>query len=890
MGDDHDGIIVLPAGVGAVGADAIELLGLRDEVLDIAVTPDRGYCFSMRGIAREAATAYGVAVPRPGAGRAAGRRRRRARGARRSTRPAPTASCCARSSGFDPAAPLADVDAAPAADVRHAPDLARRRRHQLRDARDSASRCTRSTARSSTVRSPCAARKRGRAARDARRRRARRCTTRTCSSPTSPARSRSPAPWAGDAPRSPARPPTSSSRPRTSTPVAIARQARRHKLSSEASRRFERGVDHELAAVRVRARRRAARRARRRRRSAAPPRSTSGPRRCRSHVPADRACAHRRHADRPRDRRRAPRGGRLRASPATTCSRSCRRRGAPTSPTRPTSTRRCCGSTATTTIPSVLPAAPAGRGLTREQRLRRRVGRALGRRRLRRGARATRSSARPSSTRSACPPTTRAGARCGWPTRSPTSSRCCARRCCRACSPRCAATSAAASATSRCSRPAWCSLVDRDAAADPAAAGRPSSRRRPSSPRSRPGCPSSRGTSPSSLAGDREPAGWWGAGRAGRAGPTRSRPRGSSPARVGAELDGPPGRRSRRGTRAGAPSCVVGGVVVGHAGELHPRVVAGARPAARAPARWSSTSTPLLAAADGRRRRRRARHVPGRDAGRRARRRRGGAAADVEAALREGAGDAARVGAAVRRLRRARRSARARSRWRTRCASARRDRTLTVEESTAARDAAVAEATARTGAVLARPDGRRPTRDAARDVVDGARGARRPRARRAARRGSSRPGPGEYGEGDVFIGVTVPQQRRVVQRVPRPRRWPRSRRCCASAIHEHRLTALLILVDQYRRGDDATRQAISRALPREPRPRQQLGPRRRERPDLVGRHTYADGLAPLLPLAASPDLWERRIAMVACLADVKRGRARPAAGRRRAAGRRPRTT
>ena len=68
IGDDHAGILVLtPALVGdaALGADAVALLDLRDEVLDIAVTPDRSYALSMRGIAREAATAYGVAFHDP---------------------------------------------------------------------------------------------------------------------------------------------------------------------------------------------------------------------------------------------------------------------------------------------------------------------------------------------------------------------------------------------------------------------------------------------------------------------------------------------------------------------------------------------------------------------------------------------------------------------------------------------------------------------------------------------------------------------------------------------------------------------------------------------------------------------------------------------------------
>jgi phenylalanyl-tRNA synthetase beta chain len=64
LGDDHAGIIVLPP-ESPVGADAVELLALRDEVLDIAVTPDRAYCLSIRGLAREAATAYGVAYRDP---------------------------------------------------------------------------------------------------------------------------------------------------------------------------------------------------------------------------------------------------------------------------------------------------------------------------------------------------------------------------------------------------------------------------------------------------------------------------------------------------------------------------------------------------------------------------------------------------------------------------------------------------------------------------------------------------------------------------------------------------------------------------------------------------------------------------------------------------------
>ncbi|GAA1733290.1 phenylalanine--tRNA ligase subunit beta [Isoptericola hypogeus] len=65
IGDDHDGILVLTrAGFDAAdltpGQDAIALLGLGDEVLEINVTPDRGYAFSYRGVGREYAHSTGA--------------------------------------------------------------------------------------------------------------------------------------------------------------------------------------------------------------------------------------------------------------------------------------------------------------------------------------------------------------------------------------------------------------------------------------------------------------------------------------------------------------------------------------------------------------------------------------------------------------------------------------------------------------------------------------------------------------------------------------------------------------------------------------------------------------------------------------------------------------
>ena len=58
LGADHSGILVLPPGTAAPGADGAGVLGLDDVVFHLAITPDRGYCMSVRGLAREIACAY----------------------------------------------------------------------------------------------------------------------------------------------------------------------------------------------------------------------------------------------------------------------------------------------------------------------------------------------------------------------------------------------------------------------------------------------------------------------------------------------------------------------------------------------------------------------------------------------------------------------------------------------------------------------------------------------------------------------------------------------------------------------------------------------------------------------------------------------------------------
>src|SRR5580698_7353741 len=68
-------------------------------------------------------------------------------------------------------------------------------------------------------------------------------------------------------------------------------------------------------------------------------------------------------------------------------------------------------------------------------------------------------------------------------------------------------------------------------------------------------------------------------------------------------------------------------------------------------------------------------------------------------------------------------------------------------------------------------------------------------------------GPGEYGEGDVFLGITVPVCRKIaLGYVHLP--LPGIAKLLASPVHEHRFAALEILVAQYERSEEENRQRI----------------------------------------------------------------------------------
>lgn len=132
-------------------------------------------------------------------------------------------------------------------------------------------------------------------------------------------------------------------------------------------------------------------------------------------------------------------------------------------------------------------------------------------------------------------------------------------------------------------------------------------------------------------------------------------------------------------------------------------------------------------------------------------------------------------------------------------------------------------------------------------------------------------GPGDYGEGDRFVGVRLPVLRQLVRQFQdAPLRA--IDRLLASPIHEARLLAVLLLVRQFNAAkDDAARRRIYDFYLSRTARINNWDLVDVSAPGVVGGWLADRSRAPLLTLARSRVLWERRIAMVATLHFMRQG-------------------
>ena len=131
-------------------------------------------------------------------------------------------------------------------------------------------------------------------------------------------------------------------------------------------------------------------------------------------------------------------------------------------------------------------------------------------------------------------------------------------------------------------------------------------------------------------------------------------------------------------------------------------------------------------------------------------------------------------------------------------------------------------------------------------------------------------GPGQYGEGDIFWGLSVPDQRTIAKQYLN---LPLSeiQILLNHKIHEQRLTALLILVYQFKKADEKTQKKIYQFYLKNTRRINNWDLVDTSARDIVGEYMIAHPAErkKLYRLVKSKNLWERRIAIIASFAFIR---------------------
>lgn len=132
-------------------------------------------------------------------------------------------------------------------------------------------------------------------------------------------------------------------------------------------------------------------------------------------------------------------------------------------------------------------------------------------------------------------------------------------------------------------------------------------------------------------------------------------------------------------------------------------------------------------------------------------------------------------------------------------------------------------------------------------------------------------GPGQYGEGDVFVGITMPEQRRLAKKYA-DLSLSDVQKLMDSKIHEHRMVGLLILTYQYPKAEPDKQKSIYLFYLINTRKINNWDLVDCSAPNVVGSHLlHQKNRTILIKLAKSDLLWERRIAILSTFAFIKNG-------------------
>lgn len=129
-------------------------------------------------------------------------------------------------------------------------------------------------------------------------------------------------------------------------------------------------------------------------------------------------------------------------------------------------------------------------------------------------------------------------------------------------------------------------------------------------------------------------------------------------------------------------------------------------------------------------------------------------------------------------------------------------------------------------------------------------------------------GKGQYGEGDIFLGLTVPQQRQVAKNYPHLT-LKELQQLLSSKIHEYRLTALFILMTKYKKANGVGKKEIFDFYLKNTKNINNWDLIDLSAPSIVGDFLLDKDRSILYKLAKSESLWEKRIAILSTYAFIK---------------------
>ncbi len=129
-------------------------------------------------------------------------------------------------------------------------------------------------------------------------------------------------------------------------------------------------------------------------------------------------------------------------------------------------------------------------------------------------------------------------------------------------------------------------------------------------------------------------------------------------------------------------------------------------------------------------------------------------------------------------------------------------------------------------------------------------------------------GKGDYGEGDLFLGIPVPKQRTLSKKYS-TLTFSDLEKLLSNKIHEHRFTALLILTSQYNKANDVKKEKIFQFYLKNIHSINNWDLVDLSAPLIVGNYLLHKDKKILYKLAQSQKLWERRIAIVSTLTFIR---------------------